>query len=61
MKQMNFKFKDIEFGVKIKDRYEQEEVDAILYYLKHAELMDSISKIHIKETNICVQHTDLVT
>ena len=40
MKQMNFKFKNMEFGVKIKDRYEQEEVNAILYYLKHAEFMD---------------------
>ena len=28
MKQKNFKFKNMEFGVKIKDRYEQEEVDA---------------------------------
>ena len=54
MKQMNFKFKDIEFGVKIKDRYEQEEVDAILYYLKHAELMDSIAANTYKETNICI-------
>ena len=41
MKQMNFKFKDIEFGVKIKDRYEQEEVD-------------SIAANTYKETNICV-------
>ena len=39
MKQMNFKFKDIEFGVKIKDRYEQEEVDSVLYYLKNAEFI----------------------
>lgn len=54
MKQMNFKFKDIEFGVKIKDRYEQEEVNAILYYLKHAEFMDSIAANTYKETNICV-------
>lgn len=54
MKQMNFKFKNIEFGVNIKDRYEQEEVDAILYYLKHAEFMDSIAANTYKETDICV-------
>ena len=54
MKQMNFKFKNMEFGVRIKDRYEQEEVDAILYYLKHAEFMDSIAANTYKETNICI-------
>ena len=54
MKQMNFKFKNMEFGVNIKDRYEQEEVDAILYYLKNAELMDSIAANTYKETDICV-------
>lgn len=54
MKQMNFKFKDMEFGVKIKDRYEQEEVEAVLYYLKNAELMDSMAANTYRETDICV-------
>ena len=49
-----FKLRNIRFGVKIKDRYEQEEVDAILYYLKNAELMDSIAANTYKETDICV-------
>ena len=49
-----FKLRNIRFGVNIKDRYEQEEVDAILYYLKNAEFMDSIAANTYKETDICV-------
>lgn len=49
-----FKLRNIRFGVRIKDRYEQEEVDAVLYYLKNAELMDSIAANTYKETDICV-------
>ena len=49
-----FKLRNIRFGVNIKDRHEQEEVDAILYYLKNTELMDSIAANTYKETDICV-------
>lgn len=34
-----FKLRNIRFGVNIKDRYEQEEVDSVLYYLKNAEFI----------------------
>ena len=52
--QLNFKFKDIKFGVKIKDRFENDEVCAVVNYLENSNNLDKLAVETMENTGECI-------
>lgn len=51
---LRFKFNGLKFGVLIKDRFENDEISAILDYLSEPEIKDNLAVNTLKEDGICI-------
>lgn len=51
---LQFKFLGLDFGVKVKDRFEQEEIRGILQYLEQPDVIDEQAVEEFQKNNICI-------